>query len=132
MWRIENPHRWPILGLAMAMTFALLMLFVPGDGKVLPKPPEITWITTFAESRTAADIIASNCANQDLKDALEARLAARAELRRDMYKTLGRMSGMDVDAIEKKAAAERAADAAAQKAAIEKATARQARPATGE
>lgn len=100
VWRGQNRHRWKVLGVAMALTGSMLAMFLPEGGRVLPRPPEITWVTTFAESRTSADIIASNCANQALTDALEARLAEREELRKELYATLGRATFVDVDEME--------------------------------
>jgi len=112
-WNAPNPYRWHILGLAGAITFAMLFFLIPKSTKVPPKDPEVIWITTFAESRTQADIIASNCANHALRVELEKRLAARAELRKELYKQLGRATFIDVDAMEAEAEADRAADAAA-------------------
>jgi hypothetical protein len=111
VWHSDNPHRWPALGVAMAATFSLFMLFIPADQRIEDRPPEVTWITTFAEDRTPAQIIASNCRNHELKQELEARLADREEFRRDMYRALGRATFIDVDAIEREVAAERASQA---------------------
>lgn len=105
-WRQPTEHRWPILGVAAAATFALFMLFIPDSQRKDPERPEVIFISTWEEGRTEQQIIASNCANQQLKDDLEARLAQRAELRRDMYKALGRATFIDVDAIEAEAQAD--------------------------
>ena len=113
-WNAPNPYRWHILGLAGAITFAMLFFLIPKSERVPPRPPEVTWITTFAESRTAGEIIASNCANHELRVELEKRLAARAELRKELYKQLGRATFIDVDAMEAKAEADRAREAAAE------------------
>ncbi|MXO73484.1 hypothetical protein [Alteraurantiacibacter buctensis] len=118
VWRGENRHRWLVLGVAVALTGSLLALFLPEGGRADPRPPEITWVTTFAESRTAADIIASNCANQRLKDALQARIEEREELRKDLYAALGRATFVDVDEMEAEARAEE------ERAAVEAAAAR--------
>jgi hypothetical protein len=75
-----------------------------------PARPEITYITTFAPERTREEIIASNLANQKVKDRLAAEQAERDRKVKEMYRTLGRMSGMDVDRIEREAAAQRAAE----------------------
>lgn len=117
VWRGENRHRWPVLGVAIAATASLLALFLPGGGRAPPQEPEITWVTTFDESRTSADIIASNCANQALKDAIEARAAEREELRKELYATLGRATFVDVDQMEAEAREERERAAAAAEAA---------------
>ncbi len=100
VWRGQNRHRWLILGVAVSLTGSMLALFLPGGGRAPPQEPEITWVATFAESRTQADIIASNCANQQLKDQLQARLEEREEIRRELYAALGRATFVDVDKLE--------------------------------
>ena len=112
-WRQPTPHRWPIVGVALAATFALFSLFIPDDQRIAPRPPELIYISTWSEDRTEAEIIASNCANQRLKDEIEDRLAQRAELRRDIYKALGRATFVDVDEIEQQIAADNEARRAA-------------------
>ncbi|HMO68115.1 MAG TPA: hypothetical protein PKE25_05545, partial [Novosphingobium sp.] len=79
----------------------------------LPRPPVVTYITSWPADRTEAEIIASNIENQKRKERLAAEQARREEEVRQIYKTIGRLSGMDVEAIEKKAEAERAAERAA-------------------
>ncbi|MFC3101887.1 hypothetical protein [Altererythrobacter lauratis] len=113
VWRQPTEHRWGLLGVAIAMTFALFMLFIPKSQMVEPEMPEVIYISTWAEGRTEAEIIASNCRNQQLRDELESLLAQRAEIRRDIYKALGRATFIDVDAIEAEAEAARAAEQAA-------------------
>ena len=49
-------------------------------------------------------------ANQKRKEVWEAEQAKRDAEARDIYRTIGRASGMDVDKIEREAAAERAAE----------------------
>ena len=112
-WDQPTPYRWHILALAAAITFAMLYFLIPPSTRIPPARPDVTWITTFAEGRTEGEIIASNCANQELKDELESRLAQRAELRKELYKQLGRATFIDVDAMEAEAEADRAAEAAA-------------------
>ncbi len=110
-WHQPTPHRWQILGVACAATFALFMLFVPGSERKVPDRPELIFISTLDENRTEGEIIASNCANEVLKDELQALLDEREERRREMYRTLGRATFVDVDAMEAEAEAERAAAA---------------------
>ena len=120
-WRQPNPYRWRVLGVSVAATFALMILFVPESERIQPQPPDVTWITTFAEGRTDAEIAASNLENQKRKDRLKAEAEARAERRREAYKALGRATGVDVDSMEAEAERERAAEqAAADKAAAER------------
>lgn len=112
-WRQPTPHRWPILGVAVAATFAILMVFIPDSERIEPRRPEVIYISTLDETRSEAEIIASNCANQRFKDELQARLDERAELRKDLYRALGRATFIDVDAMEEEIAAEQAQENAA-------------------
>lgn len=113
VWQTPGQNRWLVLGAAMAMTFCMAMLFIPESKRIEPRPPEVFYITTWASDRTEREIIASNCHNQELKDALEARLAEREEFRRDIYRALGRATFIDVDAIEAEVEADQAREAAA-------------------
>lgn len=112
-WRQPNPYRWRVLGVSVAATFALMMLLLPESARIEPQPPEVTWITTFAEGRTDAEIVASNIENQERKDRLAAEAAEREERRRQAYKALGRATGVDVDSMEAEIESERAAEQAA-------------------
>lgn len=114
--RQAGDNRWRIAAAAAACTIAVFSVMFQEGARGLPRPPQVTYITVWDPHRTEAEIIASNIANQRRKDRLAAEQARREEDVRNMYKTLGRMSGMDVDKIEKQAAAERAAEAARQKA----------------
>lgn len=111
-WRQPAPHRWKVLGVSAAATFFIFMMFVPESQRVEPRPPQITWITTFAPDRTQEEIVASNVANQRRQDELAARLARREEIRKNLYRELGRATFVDVDAMERQIAAEEAAVAA--------------------
>ncbi|WP_052768919.1 hypothetical protein [Aurantiacibacter marinus] len=106
-WRQPTPHRWQILGVACAATFALFMLFVPDGARIEPRRPELIYISTLDESRTEEQIIASNCANQRLQNQIQVRLQERAELRRQIYRDLGRATFVDVDEMEARAEADR-------------------------
>lgn len=108
VWQTPQQHRWPVIGVSLAATFALFILFIPESQRIEPRPPEVIYISTWSEDRSEQQIIASNCRNQELKDALQARLDERAEIRRDMYRALGRATFIDVDEIEAEAEAERA------------------------
>jgi len=111
-WRQPSPHRWKVLGVSIALTFFIFMMFVPESQRVEPRPPTITWITTYAPGRTQAEIIASNLAHQRQQDEIERRLAQREEIRRELYRELGRASGMDVDKMEREIERDRAAERA--------------------
>lgn len=102
-------NRWRIAVASAAVTVGLFSVMWNEGGIGAPRRPTITYITTWAPHRTEAEILASNIENQKRKERLAAEQAKRDEEVRQMYKTLGRMSGMDVDAIEKQAQAERQA-----------------------
>lgn len=114
--RRPQPYRWPILGLSMLMTGGLLFWVVQEKYYLPPERPEITYITTFEPGRTDEEIMASNRANEARQDALAAEQAEREALRRELYSTLGRASGMDVEQIEREAAEARARKEAAEEA----------------
>jgi len=112
--RRPHPYRWPILGLSV-LPVALILYWATSQVEYkAPERPTIDYITTFDPERTDAEIIASNRANQEVKDLREAEEARIAQRKRDMYKALGAAAGMDVEAIERKAEANRAAEAAAE------------------
>jgi hypothetical protein len=112
-WRQPAPHRWKVLGVSVAATFFIGMMFVPKSQRIQPRPPEVTWITSYAADRTDAEIAASNLANQRRQDEIAARLAKREEIRKNLYRELGRATFVDVDAMERKIAEEEAAAKAA-------------------
>ena len=107
-----HPHRWPLMGVAAATTFAVFSVMWQEGAAGLPRPPKITYIESFAPGRSDAEILAGNRAATQASRAAAAEEAASQERMRQMYKTLGRVSGMDVEAIERKARAEQANDAA--------------------
>ena len=111
-----TPYRWPILGVSAFMTFGLMYYIVSESVVVPPRPPEVTYIASFAADRADAEIIASNIENQKNQDAVEALNDQGEERKRELYRALGRASGMDVDEIERDAEKERAAIEAEEKA----------------
>ncbi|QIQ87014.1 hypothetical protein [Erythrobacter sp.] len=105
-----NPYRWPILALSC---LPLVVIFVWLSSEVHykePARPSITYITTLDPDRSDEEIMASNLENQEIKDLRAAREEEIAERKRELYKALGRATGMDVDEIERQAEAERAAE----------------------
>jgi hypothetical protein len=111
--RRPNPYRWPILFLSILPAAGMLWWGMNSTVYGEPERPRITYITTLDAARSDAEIMAENRANQEIKDLREAEEARIAARKRDLYKALGRAAGMDVEAIERKAEAERAAEAAA-------------------
>jgi hypothetical protein len=112
VWRSAGRNRWRIAFFAALPPLGILAVFMQEEVRGKPRPPDITYITSWAAGRSEAEIEASNIANQQLQDRLRAEQARREAEVREIYKTIGRYSGMDVDAIEKRAEAERAAEAA--------------------
>ncbi len=112
-FRKPNPYRWPILA-ASAIPAVLIFGWALSQTHYRePERPKVTYITSFAPDRTIDEIIASNIENQELKELRAAKEAEIARRKRDMYKALGAATGMDVEKIEAKADARRAAEAAA-------------------
>lgn len=111
-FRRPNPHRWPVLGASFLITGTLFYAFASERTYIPPASPEVTYITSFSPDRTDEEIMAGNEANQARQDMLAERQQERVELRRSMYRELGRATGIDVDTIEAEAEAERAREAA--------------------
>lgn len=117
VYRQAGRNRWRFAAVSAAATFGLFAMMWQEEVRGPPPRPTVTLITSWPADRTDAEIIESNVAHQKWKDALLAEQARRDEEVRQIYKALGRASGMDVDAIEKKAQAERAAEEKARAAA---------------
>ena len=113
-FRKPNPLRVPML---LASTIPLMVIFYWLSGEVhykTPERPQITYITTFDPNRSDDEIIASNEANQEVKELRQAAEDDLAERKREIYKALGKGIGMDVDKIAAEADARRAAEEAAE------------------
>ncbi len=110
-WHQPTPHRWKILGVAVAATGAVLMTFIPPNQRVEPARPEVTYITSWSPDRTREEIVASNLDNQRRQDERRALLEKREEVRKDLYRAIGEATFVDVDAMEAEIEAERAAEA---------------------
>jgi len=96
-WKQPTPYRWQILGIAVALTFAMLTLLMPKTERAPPEKPAIVWINSWPEGRSDKEIVASNIANQKRKDAEAALQKQREEFRKEFYRKLARASGMDPD-----------------------------------
>lgn len=113
-WQRPSPHRWPVLGVAMAITFTMFWTMVPEDQRGYTIRPDIIYVSSWFEGRSDDEIIAGNEANQTRKDERAALRKRREELRKDMYRSLGRATGIDVDEIEADIEAAEAAEAVAE------------------
>ncbi len=118
VFRDAGRNRWLFMIPAAMVTTGIFSVMAAEGGRGPPRQHKIIYISTFRPDRTEAEIISSNITNQKRKEAEAVALAKRAEDVRQMYKTLGRMSGMDVDAIEKQAKADQEADDRAAAAAV--------------
>jgi hypothetical protein len=114
VFRAAGRHRWRYAFLAALPPLGIFAVFANEEARGLPPPPKITYITSWRADRSEAEIVKSNIANQKYQDWRSAELARREAEVRELYKTIGRYSGMDVDAIDKQAQAERAAEEARQ------------------
>lgn len=113
-FRKPNPLRWPIL---IASTLPLLIMIAWLSSETVyktPDRPRVTYITTFDPDRSDEEIMASNVANQEVKDLRQAAEEDLANRKRKIYKALGAGIGMDVDRIEQEADERRAAEEAAE------------------
>ncbi|MFT4027440.1 MAG: hypothetical protein QM676_11655 [Novosphingobium sp.] len=115
VWQQAGKNRWRIAVAAAACTIGVFSLMYQEEHRILPQPPKVIYITSWRADRSDAEIIASNKANEVYQQKLRDEQAKRDEEVREIYKKIGRASGMDVDAIEAKAKAEKAAEEAARK-----------------
>lgn len=111
VWRDAGPNRWRSAALALVSSALVLSLIMREEHRVPPRMPGITYINSWRADRSDAEIKASNVLNQSIKDDKAREQAEADEEVKKIYRTLGRISGMDVDKIERDAAAERAAKA---------------------
>ncbi len=119
VFREAGNNRWRFAAVSAAATISIFSVMIQEEQRGVPHPPKVTYISTLPPGRTDAEILAENKANQIVKERLAAEQAKRDEDVRNMYKALGRATGIDVDAIERKAQADRAAEARAKAATTE-------------
>jgi hypothetical protein len=112
-FRKPTPYRGPILLVSFAIPLTAVYLIAQERHLIPPERPTIDYITSFEPGRTDEEIIASNIANQKRKEAEAARIAALEEEAKEAYRALGRATGVDVDAMERKIAEEKAREEAA-------------------
>jgi hypothetical protein len=100
---------WPLLA-AAAVPALIFWQFGQERWRIPPAKPEVTFISTFEDGRSDAEIEATNRANQAFQNELRAEQRQREEEAREAYRALGRASGIDVDAMERQIAREKALD----------------------
>lgn len=112
-------NRWWLMGLAALATTVTFSLIAKDTWKAKRPAPEVTYISSWPADRSEAETKAFIAENQKRKEALQAQQEEIRTAEREAYKALGRASGFDVDAMEKRAEAERKADEAREAARIE-------------
>jgi len=118
VFRDAGGNRWRIALASLAVTGTMFWTLTHESWRVRPPRPTVIYVNSFPLDRTAAESREFMAKNQKVVDQIKAEDARQAQIEKDMYKALGRASGMDVDAIERKALQEqRAADAKASEAA---------------
>ncbi|WP_230281655.1 hypothetical protein [Croceicoccus sp. Ery15] len=107
VWVQENPVRLRVLLLSGAATFAIFGTMFGESHMIQPRPPEVTYITSYQGDRTDAEIIAENIANQQEKNERFAEADARRAAARQAYETVGNATGVDTSEARAEGEAER-------------------------
>ncbi len=118
-FRKPNPYRWPILFVSTVPFMVIFWWLSSETVYANPERPQITYIETLSPDRSDEEIMASNLANQELKDLREARQAELEQRKRDAYKALGAATGIDVEAAERRGERARAEREAAEQARLD-------------
>lgn len=116
VFRDAGPKRWPIALISLAITTGVFSSLAWESWKKPRALPEVTYINSWPLDRTEAETEAYIKANQKAKEEREAAIEAYEKEGRDLWATLGKASGMDVEKMQKEAEAERAREKAAEKA----------------
>ena len=103
VFKQAGSNRWRFTALAALTTFGLFSVMTGQSWTKQRALPEITYITAWPEHRSEAESRAFIEENQRRKEIREAYEKRMREEERALYKAVGRASGLDVDAMEKKA-----------------------------
>lgn len=123
--RQAGDNKWRIGLAAAATTLFLFWSLTHESWRVPQEKPKIIYINSWYADRSEEQTKANIEKNQKLKDALKADQDKRDEAVKNIYRQIGKASGMDTDAIERKAQADAAAERARKEAELK---ARQAAP----
>lgn len=123
--RQAGDNKWRIGLAAAATTLFLFWSLTHESWRVPQEKPKIIYINSWYADRSEEQTKANIEKNQKLKDALKADQDKRDEAVKNIYRQIGKASGMDTDAIERKAQADTAAERAREEAELK---ARQAAP----
>ena len=113
VFRDAGPARWRYAALAALCSFSTFGIMALTQNWVGERRlPEITYINSWPADRTEAETKAFIAANQKKKDAREKAQAESDAAAQKLWMAVGRASGMDVDAIKRRAEADAAAEKA--------------------
>ena len=112
VYKQAGSNRFRIGVVAAMCTLGMFSIMMTQSWKKQRKLPEITYINSWPADRTAEETRAFIQANQIKKDALEKAQAATDKEAQDMWMAVARASGLDAEAIKRKADAAKAADQA--------------------
>ena len=113
VFREAGPARWRYAVLAALCTFGTFGIMATQNWVGERRLPEITYINSWPADRTEAETKAFIAENQKKKEAREQEQAASDAEAQKLWMAVGKASGMDVDAIKRKADADAAATKAA-------------------
>lgn len=116
IWQIlgaPSEYRLRSLALAVLVTLGIFSVMWQQGGRGLPRPPEVIYFESWRADRTDAEIMAGNIEATKKARAEAAAEQARADDVRKMYKVVGAATGLDTEAMDRKARAEREAEARA-------------------
>ena len=113
VFRDAGPARWRYAALAALCSFSTFGIMALTQNWVGERRlPQITYINSWPADRTEAETKAFIAANQKKKEAREQEQAASDAEARKLWMAVGKASGMDVEAIKRKADADAATDKA--------------------
>ena len=114
VYRQAGPGRWRYALLAALCTFGTFgLMAITQNWTGERRLPTITYINSWPADRTEAETKAFIAENQKKKEAREQEQAASDAEAQKLWMAVGKASGMDVDAIKRKADADAAATKAA-------------------
>lgn len=112
VWRQAGARRWPFVAAALAATLGVFYMIVQESWQGPPPRPKVIWINSWTADRSDAEIKREILANEKHKERLAREQAAREEKVKAIYRTLGKVSGLDTAAIERQAAEQAAREKA--------------------
>ncbi|WP_298194227.1 hypothetical protein [Novosphingobium sp.] len=112
LWQIlgaPSEFRLRSLALAVLVTLGIFSVMWQQGGRGLPRPPEVIYFESWRADRSDAEIMAGNIEATKKARAEAAAEQARADDVRKMYKAVGAATGLDTEAMDRQARAEREA-----------------------